>query len=32
VDTHVHAVLRIRYDIAARGLSFTDERATPLRS
>jgi hypothetical protein len=32
VDTRTRAVLRIRYDIAARGLSFTDERATPLRS
>jgi hypothetical protein len=30
VDTRARAVLRIRYDIAARGLSFTDERVTPL--
>ena len=32
VDTKTHAVLRIRYDIAARSMSFTDERVTPLRS
>ena len=31
VDTRTHAVLRVRYDIAARSLSFTDERVTPLR-
>jgi hypothetical protein len=31
VDVKTHAVLRIRYDIAARGLSFTDDRVTPLR-
>lgn len=31
VDTRTHTVLRIRYDIAARGTSFTDERVTPLR-
>jgi len=31
VDTRTHAVLRVRYDIAARALSFTDERITPLR-
>ena len=30
VDTRTRAVLRVRYDISARGLSFTDERATPL--
>lgn len=30
VDTQTHAVLRVRYDIAARALSFTDERITPL--
>lgn len=30
VDTHTHAVLRVRYDISARGTSFTDERVTPL--
>jgi hypothetical protein len=24
-------VLRVRYDIAARGVSFTDDRITPLR-
>lgn len=30
VDTRTHAVLRVRYDITARALSFTDERITPL--
>lgn len=30
VDTKTHAVLRVRYDISARALSFTDERVTPL--
>jgi hypothetical protein len=30
VDTRTHVVLRVRYDIAARALSFTDERVTPL--
>jgi hypothetical protein len=30
VDTQTGAVLRIRYDIAARNVSFTDERVTPL--
>jgi hypothetical protein len=30
VDTRTRAVLRVRYDIAARALSFTDERITPL--
>jgi hypothetical protein len=30
VDTATHTVLRIRYDIQARALSFTDERVTPL--
>ena len=30
VDTKTHAVLRVRYDIAARSMSFTDERVTPL--
>jgi hypothetical protein len=30
VDTRTHAVLRVRYDITARALSFTDERVTPL--
>jgi len=30
VDTRTHTVLRIRYDITARGMSFTDERVTPL--
>jgi len=30
VDTATHAVLRVRYDIAAATMSFTDERATPL--
>jgi len=32
VDTHTHDVLRVRYDISARAMSFTDERVTPLRS
>ena len=31
VDTRTHVVLRVRYDIAARALSFTDERVTPIR-
>lgn len=31
VDTETRAVLRVRYDISARGLSFTDERITRLR-
>lgn len=31
VDAKTHAVLRVRYDIAARGVSFTDDRVTPLR-
>lgn len=30
VDTQTHAVLRVRYDISARNISFTDERVTPL--
>jgi hypothetical protein len=30
VDTQAHAVLRVRYDISARAMSFTDERVTPL--
>lgn len=29
VDAKTHAVLRVRYDIAARGMSFTDDRITP---
>lgn len=32
VDAKTHAVLRVRYDIAARGMSFTDDRVTPLGS
>ena len=32
VDTKTRAVLRVRYDVAARGMSFTDDRVTPLRS
>jgi hypothetical protein len=32
VDAKTRAVLRTRYDIAARGVSFTDERITPLRN
>jgi hypothetical protein len=31
VDVKTRAVLRVRYDIAARGLSFTDDRVTRLR-
>ena len=31
VDAKTHAVLRVRYDIAARATSFTDDRITPLR-
>ena len=31
VDAQTHAVLRVRYDISARNVSFTDERLTPLR-
>jgi hypothetical protein len=31
VDSRTHVVLRVRYDIAARGFSFTDDRLTPLR-
>ena len=31
VDTGTRAVLRVRYDISARGISFTDERVTSLR-
>jgi hypothetical protein len=30
VDAKTHAVLRVRYDIAARAMSFTDDRVTPL--
>ncbi|HEU4996330.1 MAG TPA: hypothetical protein VFT29_16045 [Gemmatimonadaceae bacterium] len=30
VDTKTRAVLRVRYDISARAISFTDERVTPL--
>ena len=30
VDAKTRAVLRVRYDIAARGMSFTDDRITPL--
>ncbi len=30
VDAKTHAVLRVRYDIAARATSFTDDRVTPL--
>lgn len=30
VDTRTHRVLRVRYDISARAMSFTDERVTPL--
>ena len=31
VDATTRAVLRVRYDIAARALAFTDDRVTPLR-
>jgi hypothetical protein len=31
VDAATRTVLRVRYDIAARAMSFTDERVTPLR-
>jgi hypothetical protein len=31
VDAKTRTVLRVRYDISARGLSFTDDRVTPLR-
>lgn len=30
VDTRTRAVLRIRYEVSARGISFTDERMTAL--
>lgn len=30
VDIQTQAVLRIRYDLSARPMSFTDERVTPL--
>ena len=30
VDAATHAVLRVRYDITSRAMSFTDERVTPL--
>jgi hypothetical protein len=32
VDTSTRAVLQVRYEISARGMAFTDQRATPLRS
>lgn len=31
VDMRTRAVLRVRYDITARAMSFTDDRVTPLR-
>jgi hypothetical protein len=31
IDTETRAVLRVRYDISARGISVTDERVTALR-
>lgn len=31
VDAKTRAVLRVRYEIASRGLAFTDDRITPLR-
>lgn len=30
VDTKTHSVVRIRYEITARAMSFTDERVTPI--
>jgi hypothetical protein len=30
VDVQTRAVLRVRYDVAARGMSFTDDRVTQL--
>jgi hypothetical protein len=30
IDTATRAVLRVRYDISDRQMSFTDERVTPL--
>ena len=30
VDARTHHVIRVRYDVSARGMSFTDERITPL--
>ncbi len=30
VDTATRAVLRVRYDITARAMSFTDDRVTPI--
>jgi len=30
VDAKTRVVLRVRYDVAARGMSFTDDRVTPL--
>lgn len=32
VDTRTRAVLQVRYEITARGMAFTDQRVTPLRS
>jgi hypothetical protein len=32
VDTATREVLRVRYDITAAAMSFTDDRMTPLRS
>ena len=30
VDAKTRSVLRVRYDITARNMSFTDDRVTPL--
>ena len=30
IDARTHSILRVRYDIASRKTSFTDERITPL--
>lgn len=32
VDTTTRDVLRVRYDVRAQGLAFTDDRTTPLQS
>jgi hypothetical protein len=31
IDAEAHTLLRVRFDIAARGMVLTDERITPLR-
>lgn len=32
VDARTRDVLRVRYDVRAQGIAFTDDRVTPLRS